>query len=179
MLSLNPMDDVKSSPNVSDVKSNLWFNERPAGEVQRHEEMSLISKIYKLRFWTMWLSDFSIFISLRTAFGSKWSLFINRSIPDATFRRCTLPSIFTCNGRFSMNLSLILIIFWGCHVPFEHPFNSDLLRHSPALSSILISFLFYFAKSISDHLSLAFRISSILTVLRPFRGYCLRLRCVP
>ena len=59
-----------------------------------------------------------------------------------------------------------------CHVPFEHPINSDLLQHSPAPSDILISFLFYFTKSISDHLSPAFRTSLILTILRPFRGYC-------
>jgi hypothetical protein len=26
------MDDAKSSPNVSDAKSNSWFEERPAGE---------------------------------------------------------------------------------------------------------------------------------------------------
>ena len=74
------------------------------------------------------------------------------------------------------------ILFWilpDCHVPSEHPFNSDLLRHALALSGILISFLFYFTKSISNHLSPAFRTSSILTVLRPFRGYCFRLRCVP
>ena len=76
-----------------------------------------------------------------------------------------------------MEESLAVLI--PCHVPSEHPFNSDLLRHSPALSDILISFLLYFSKSNSDHLSPAFRTSSILTVLRPFRGYCFRLRCVP